>query len=217
MTWHGFVRLSVVTLAMIALSACGPLVELPGGGDPASLYTLSPARPIALATAFPDATLMIEEPETSAAYDSKGIALMPEARELRYYAGAKWVDRAPRMFQTLLITAFEESGAFRDVGPPSMTLAADYRLHTALRAFNADYQESAAPTVRVTIHAKLFGARPLNLLGSTRIDVEEPAGSDRMTDIVAAFDRAAQRAMTDIITWTVSTLETPRDHQTTAP
>lgn len=205
----------LLSLTALIVTACGPILDLSGGGEPANLYTLSSVQNMTAAAS--PTTLMVEDPETSAAFDGKGIALMPQDRELRYYAGAQWVDRVPRMVQALLVTSFEESGAFRDVGTPSMTLAADYRLHTNLRAFNTDYRGGGAPVVRVAIAAKLFNARPLGLAGAKLFDVEEPSRSDRMEDIVAAFDRANQQAMTELVEWAASTVATAAEPQTTAP
>lgn len=204
-------------LAAVLVAACGPLVEFPGSGEAASLYALSPVRDINPRATFDDVILMVEEPKTSAVFDDRGIALTPENREVRYYAGAQWVDRTPRMVQNLLITTFEETGAFRDVGSASMSLAADYRLDTAIRSWRADYtgdngndrasdRTKDAPTIRIEMTARLFSSGPLTLLDRRTVAVDEPVRSNRMNDIIAAFDRASIRATTTLVEWSIDTI-----------
>ncbi len=214
--WQDKARTVLFLLTAAAVAACGPLVNL-SGGKPANLYALTSASGLAAPTTFPDMALMVEEPKTSAAFDTQGIALMPEAREINYYAGAKWVDRAPKMVQTLLMTSFEGTGAFRDVGGESMALAANYRLSTDLRAFNADYTGGGSPVVHISIMGKLFATRPLHLAGTRLISVEELVGSDKLQDIIAAFDRANESATTKLVDWTIKTVAASKSDQSTAP
>lgn len=221
--------LFILTLAGV-IAACGPIVELPGRGEAPSLFALTPATSMAYRhmtdAAFPTVTLMVEEPKSPAALNTKRIALVPEAREFSFYASAEWIERAPRMLQSLLVTSFEEVGAFEDVGPENMTLAADYRLALRLRAFNADYRIEAdadsGPVIRIEMMARLFRTRALALMGKRLIKVEVPVGSDRMAAIIKAFDSANRQAMGELVTWTLETV-TPEtvsasgEDQTTAP
>lgn len=211
MKLHSFPHFNLGGLVMMALiaisaSACGPLIDLKGQGDAPSLYALGPAEVPATAPPLPDQTLIVTEPEASTVLDTRKIALMPETREFSFYAGAEWVDRAPRMIQTLLITSFEKAGIFKDVGAENMPLSADYRLTIGLRAFNADYTAKSGPVVNITMMARLFRTRALDLVDSRLISISLPVGSDSMGEIIATFDRANRQAMTRIVNWTIESI-----------
>jgi len=214
-------KLGLTALIALSISACGPLIDVGGKGAPPSLYSLSPADVSASPASLSDQTLIVAEPEAFAVLDTRKIALMPESREFSFYAGAEWVDRAPRMIQSLLITSFEEAGIFKDVGAENMPLAASYRLTIGLRAFNTDYTVQNGPVVKVTMMARLFKTRALDLVDSKLITVSLPVGSDSMAKIIATFDRANRQAMTEIVNWTIESISGPgpdsEADQSTAP
>jgi len=218
---HTLRSLGLTALIALSVSACGPLIDVGGKGAPPSLYTLSPAEVSASPATLSDQTLIVAEPEAFAVLDTRKIALMPENREFSFYAGAEWVDRAPRMIQSLLITSFEETGIFKDVGAENMPLAASYRLTIGLRAFNSDYTVPDGPVVNVTMMARLFKTRALDLVDSKLITVSLPVGADNLSKIIATFDRANRQAMAEVVEWTIESISGPgpdaQSDQSTAP
>jgi ABC-type uncharacterized transport system auxiliary subunit len=68
-----------------------------------------------------------------------------------------------------------------------------------VRPFEAEYADgSGAPKVRVALDGLLVATSPRRVLASFDVDVSEPAARNRMSDIVVAFERAAQAAFEGI-------------------
>jgi len=77
----------------------------------------------------------------------------------------------------------------------------DFQLLLTVRHFEAEYAGSAtetAPTVRVSIECLVTSSSPRRVLGRCDSQTREPARSNRMSEIVAAFDVATQRALAEI-------------------
>ena len=81
---------------------------------------------------------MIEEPVAAGGLDTDAIAIYPSPTEVKYYAGARWTERAPKMIQTLLVESFENSGKITAVGRQAIGLYSDYNLKTELREFQSE-------------------------------------------------------------------------------
>lgn len=182
----------------LLITACGPLIGVPGGDAP-SRFTLLPPEDTG-GERLP-VSLMVEEPATSDALDGRRIALTPSPLEFRYFAGARWTDRAPQMVQDLMIDAFRSHVA--DVGSENMPTAPDYRLQSRIVDFQAIYDngEGTAPRIKVTLDLKLFTRSPMRLAASERITAETRAGQDRMTAIAEAFNKATQDALRQTVQW----------------
>lgn len=189
-------------LALI-VTACGPLIGVPGGEAPARFTLLPPEE--AAGERLP-ISLMVEEPATSDALDGRRIALTPSPLEFRYFAGARWTDRAPTMIQSLMIDAFR--GNVADVGSENMPTAPDYRLQSRIVDFQAVYDngKGTAPVIKVTLDLKLFARSPMRLAASERITAETRAGEDRMAAIAEAFNKATQDALRQTVQWATETM-----------
>lgn len=186
---------------IVALSGCGPLISLGGDGKAPTLYSLTPPRPAddAEKRAPLDATLVISEPAASDAIDSRRIALKPSDLEVRYYSGVRWIDRAPRLMQTLLVSSF--AGVVTSTAADTMPVTPTYRLTSRLIAFEARYPRPKAPVATVEMELQLYSTRPLALVATTRIASEKAAASDRSAAISGAFNAAAQDAASQVVAW----------------
>ena len=83
-------------------------------------------------------------------------------------------------------------GAERDAG------TADYEMRLTVRRFEAAYGAGGAPRVQVAIDCLLVATSPRRVLGNCDAEVREPVGDNRMSAIVAAFERAMQQAMQQV-------------------
>jgi ABC-type uncharacterized transport system auxiliary subunit len=70
----------------------------------------------------------------------------------------------------------------------------DYELLLTVRHFEAEYVGSVVQA-RVMFDCMLTTASPRRVLGRCDSEVVEKAGENRMGDIIAALQRAAQKAM----------------------
>lgn len=194
-------RRTLLTAAgLLALGGC----QLPGGGEPPSLYTLTPKSTFSPDLPKVDWQLIVETPVAAAGLNTSRIALQRSPVTLEYYANANWTDVAPLMVQTLLIESFENTGKIVAVSRESTTLRADYLLKTELREFQAEYDTSGPPRARVRINAKLARMPDRAIIGSYTVERMERAASGDLPAIAMAFDEALGGAMRRVVEWTLA-------------
>ncbi len=203
-------------LALGAVAGFGLLVggcaSIGLSGEAPDLYTLTPKSTFGAETPYVDWQLVIEEPLASGGLDSSRIALKPEPTEFRHFAGARWIERAPVMVQTLIIESFESSERIVGVGRQSIGLRSDYNLKLELREFQAEYfDKTAPPAVRVRINAKLVRQPRQQIIASKSFEFRRSASEDSIRAIVRAFDSSLGRAMKNLVEWTLTSAQADLD------
>lgn len=194
-------RIASVGLCALALSACA-LPDL-GSGPPPDLYVLTPKSTFSDDVPSVDWQLVVEEPSTAKGIDTDRIAIAPTTLEVKYFAGSRWADRAPRMVQQLLIQSFENSKKIVSVGRQSMGLRSDFVLKAELREFQAEKTAEGGTTVRVRMNLKLVRPAIGQIVASESFESVKPSASENVPDIVAAFDDAIGAVMKRAVTWTL--------------
>jgi cholesterol transport system auxiliary component len=185
-----------------ALAACGDLV--PGAAkDPPKLYVLSPKSTFDGDLPRADWQLVVDIPVADAALNTARIALRRNPVLLDYYGDSNWTDTAPLMVQTLLIESFENTGKIVGVGRQSVALRGDYSLISDLREFQAEYDKSAIPNVRVRLSAKLVKMPERVIVGSVNAEYVEPAAGSDLASVVYAFDQALGKTLKRVVEWTL--------------
>ncbi len=165
-----------------------------------------------------DWQLIVEEPATGRTLDTDRITLKPDAHGVKYFAGARWSDRTPRMLQTHLVSVFEKYGGIDAVGRNSSGLRADYALKSELQAFQAEYFETIdgdalkrkPPIVHMRMSLKVVRQPASRVVSAQVFDIYIPAEADRMSSIVDAFDEAVTRIFTEAIPWALENVERDR-------
>ena len=195
---------SLVALSII--TGCSPL-KIPGPTP--DLYNLTPKSTFSNTLPEIRKQLTIEEPVASGGLDNNRIALRPHSTRLKFFADARWTERAPKMLQTLLVESFENTGKIVAVGRQSIGLRSDFTLKTELREFQAEHDtEAGTCTVRVRINAKLVQQPRRDIVGSKSfehtVEIEDRSG---MENIVIAFDRATGRVIKKLVEWTLQTMK----------
>jgi cholesterol transport system auxiliary component len=212
---RGSARLSV---AAAGLLAAGCVSVLPEAGPAPEIYRLEgemrDARVAALADGAPvrgDLTVLIPEPLAPRALATDRIAVIMTGEQISYAAGARWNERAPRVVQECILTAFEEDPRVRAAVRPEDGVQSRYEVRLDLRAFEAVYRDGAgaAPTAEVSLRAKLVDRQTRELLASSRIDAEQRAEDNRMGAIITAFAGAMDDAGRRVVAWTVEETSSP--------
>ena len=125
--------------------------------------------------------------------DTDRILVKGPGARLNYYAGGRWPDHLPEIVTVTTRLALESSGRFRRVSSGSRSSRTEWLLDLELREFFAVATTAgAAPQ----IHVKLVGH--LNCgLGESVVSAAAtaPAQEDRLSKIIAAFQRAMDDAM----------------------
>jgi len=190
---------SLVAAACIALGAC----QLPGGGEPPELFTLTPKSSFSPDLPRVDWQLIVETPVAAASLNTGRIALQRSPVRLEYYAQSSWTDVAPLMVQTLLIESFENTGKIVAVGRESAGLRADYVLKTELREFQAEYDGAGPPEARVRLNAKLVRMPDRTIIASHTAEHRTRAADSQLESVAMAFDDALGQVMREIVEWTL--------------
>jgi cholesterol transport system auxiliary component len=193
----------LLAAAALPLSACGGLIPQ---APPSNIYNLSPK------TTFPDSLprvdwqLVVEEPYAAGGLDSHKIAIYTNPYEVKYYAEARWAERAPRMVQTLLVESFENTGRIVSVGRQSVGLRSDFNLKSDLREFQAVLKEGqAAPEVIVVLQVKLIAQPRQQIVASATFERRAVAKSAAILNVVEAFDDALGKILRDTVAWAMTT------------
>ncbi len=123
--------------------------------------------------------------------------------EAAYVKGARWVSPAQALYAESLEAAFTaQSIRVRLVGARELT-PASRSLDVDIRAFEARYDHSgAAPVVVLVAQARLLSLPDRTLAAERLFTVSQPAGANRVSAIVEAFDIATRDLNTQIVAWT---------------
>jgi len=194
-------RFATAILLALSLSSCA-LPDI-GSGPPPDLYVLSPKSTFPEGLPVVDWQLVVEEPSTAKGIDTDRIAIAPHPLEVKYLAGSRWADRAPRMIQQLMIQSFENSQKIVSVGRQSIGLRSDFVLKTELREFQAEKTADGGMQVRVRLNLKLVRQAVGMIVASESFESIKPAASENVPDIVQAFDDAVGAVFKRAVAWTL--------------
>lgn len=185
--------------ALLALAACGPLVQI-GGNDkpPAMLLTLRadagpPAGGIDAATAK---ALVVAVPMAVGALQTLRIPVTTANTELQYLTGAQWSEQPNKLFRRVLADTVAARGIV--VLDPLQRVPAGSRLLTGtLVEFGLDVR--AAPVVRVRFDALLSsgGAQ----VAARRFEANVTPGAQSPEAVAAALNQAANQVAGEVAAW----------------
>ena len=202
--------------ALAVTAACD--ITLPGTGERAQLYVLTPKSTYPDDLPKVDWQLLVGETTSPAGLYTQRIAVAYSPIELDYFARTNWTDRAPEMVLRLLVESFENSGKIIAVGRDSVGLRSNVLLKTELREFQAEYKRKPgsgqsgegatgsgnAPQIRVRIAAKLVKMPHRVIVASRTFEHVAPAEMNSMEAIVGAFDDALGKVLKEIVIWTLT-------------
>lgn len=200
-------RAGALALAVVPLGACA-LVNVAGEPAP-NLYVLtapSPQAPDGAASAT--AQVVVETFAAPAAVDTARIVFQPSPNEIKYYAGARWSDRAPRMIAALAVETLHNTGRFpAAIGSGSgarmdLALTGDIRQFAATRPAREGLGQ-AATEARVVFFARLLRASDRSIVAAREFSAAVPAQSGKMADIVSAYDAALGQVLSEMALWTL--------------
>jgi cholesterol transport system auxiliary component len=190
-------RLAVLMLSC-ALGACtGSLFKTQAA--PPTLYLLS-ANDAGGANApqAPALDLAILKPRVRAGLDTDRIAALYPDHRLDYYADARWSGPLDEVFQDLIVQVFHTRAGMRNVSGDLSAFSSAYWLEITVTDFQAQYQGNAPPSVHVHLQASIGSSIERRVIARFETDALQPAGENRMTAIVAAYNQAADQALNEL-------------------
>ncbi len=182
------------------LSACSILPKT----EPSTIYQL-PAAPAANASAGTPVSwsLRVAKPQATMVLDSPRIAVVPQGSVISNYQGARWGDNGPVLLRNRLLDGFQADGRVQQVSSDEAQLQADVVLVSDLRAFQSEYRDGQVMVV-VRLDVQLVNSASRKILAARRFDVQQPASSAQVGDVVRAFGQAGDALSAQLVPWTVA-------------
>ena len=195
-------RIVLATLPALAVAAgCSSII--PPAPEITS-YQLSPKSTFPPNLPRVGGVLLIETPTAAPGLGSARIALVRQANQLEYYAGADWVDVLPTLVRTRLVQSFDNSRAIDATSGRAAGPIPDYRLVVNIRHFEAVYGSLAdGPDTWVALDVRLLGDRR-EMISRNTFEARVPVGDPRLGEIMLSFDEAFGSVAKDIVVWTMN-------------
>lgn len=200
-----FGRLLAGAVSVLALCACSSL--RPAATVHPAFYALDGApvsAPLPAKAAAP--TLIVNPPHAAAGFDSQRIIYVRENHKLEYFANSEWIDPPARMLGPLLVSAIENSGAFRAVVLTPGAATGDLRLDTEIIRLQHEFQSNPS-RVRFTLRAYLVDDKTRRVLAWREFNAAVAATSEDPYGGVIAANRAVQIVLTSLSQFCAETVD----------
>jgi ABC-type uncharacterized transport system auxiliary subunit len=139
--------------------------------------------------------------------DTDRIAALYPDRRMDYFADVRWSGPLDEVLQDLAVQEFHSNPGLRNVNADGSVFASTYWLEIEVADFQAEYAAGgSAPTVHVHLLARVGNSADRHVLGRFEPDIHEAAADNRMTAIVDAYNRAADKALAEIAAGTAQAL-----------
>ena len=183
-----------ILTAVLVLSGCSVIKPAP------ETYDISAPRNFDGLRAGTRAQILVKAPTSLKALDSQNIVVKPTAAVITYLKGAQWSDDLPKMVQTKLVEAFENTGRSGAVAKPGDGLVIDYQILTAIRAFEVAVS-GGGKTAMIELSVRLLSDRSGRVVKSKVFRAAVPFSGGKNDDYVAALDRAFDKVAREIVVW----------------
>ena len=183
------------------LTGCGALSAIGDATTPLDAYELrAPVLPQA-GRSLPRA-LSIEPPTASGALATDRILIRPNPVQSLYLPGARWSDQAPLMFQTVMLRAFEDTGALSYVGRRPLGGTGDFALISEITDFQAELAENRQSAVaRIRLTARMVREADARVMARRSFQALGGSESTDTLDIVQAFNSASDELLDELVRW----------------
>jgi cholesterol transport system auxiliary component len=193
---------------LLILASCSGLLH--SNAPPEQVYFLR-AKLTGADAARPANTssVHVARPVAGPGLDSSHIVLEESARRMSYYVASRWPAPLPEMVEELAAQVLRASGAWSDVQASESPFPSEYLLQIRIRRFDADYTSGsagrgAAPEVHVALDCT-FGRRSGREVIATFVaEGSAVATANRLGDVVAALEDAANTALASLATQAAS-------------
>ena len=199
-----------ISMAVLLIAACGPLVEFPGGGEAPRLFQLNPAASLGSTVSRTDLTILVEQPTVPGGLRSDSIAVRAGEHEIKYLAGARWGDRASRLIERYIVESMAQTGAIGVIGVESLDLPNDFRLKIDVQEFSAiagASENALIQNVEVRISATVVRSMPVSIIATRTFSSSVNTTSEDPADIVAAMNEAADSVIADMFAWLLNVVD----------
>jgi len=189
----------LVPLAMsVLLAGCGGLLRSTAPAE--QTFRLRSALPAVSNVVAIKTTLQLLPVAVQPGLDTTRIALVRPGNRLDWYADARWAGPLNDVVTALLAQSLRDSGRFAQVATDAAAMDADMVLAVTVRRFEAEQSaEGALPVAQVRLECTLSSLTAHRQLAAFTATAAVPAGANRLTDVVAALEQAAQQAVAEVV------------------
>ena len=155
-------------------------------------------------------SIRLARPTPAPGLDSSHIVLLESDRRMSYYMASRWPAPLPEMVEELALQALMASASWTAVQASGSQFPTDFILQIRIRDFEADYGQTAgtganaiAPEVHVALECTLGRRSGRDVVATFLVEGSAKADSNRLAQVVAAFEQATSVALTSMATRTV--------------
>lgn len=196
------IRNSLGAAFALLLSGCG--VKLVDLGPAPNLYDIQTTPQFTRSPAPVTWQLVIDEPAAPTALDSDRILVRPNESEIKYFAGARWSERVPRLIQSQLLQGFDKSGGIVGVSRQAIGLHGDYELQGELTSFDTVYSGGTTPMAVITINFKIVREPDEIIIASKNFEQKERATAPSLIAITTSFGDVLSKIVSEAVPWTLT-------------
>ena len=189
--------------AALALSLGGCISLLPKS-KPAQLYRFG--APAAAAAVRTDPVGVLRARGLFQQESSSDRLLTLTGAKAAYIAQARWVAPAAVLFDEAVANAFDSAAGRVRLVSRGEGLPSDYALRLDVRNFETHYDNGRSPSVLIRVRAVLTREQNRAQVAEQIFEARVPAGENRVTAIVAAYDKALAQVLNAVVAWTNSSL-----------
>ncbi|HUO18847.1 MAG TPA: ABC-type transport auxiliary lipoprotein family protein, partial [Steroidobacteraceae bacterium] len=143
--------------------------------------------------------IQVLHPSAAPGLDGPHIMLVQPDQRMNFYLGSRWPAPLSDVVEALAVETLRAAGEWQSVQDSGSAFPSEYALQISVRRFEADYSSGGAPTVNVVLDCTLGAREGRELVASFVAQGSAAAGSDRMSEVVAAFERASSAALDSLV------------------
>jgi cholesterol transport system auxiliary component len=190
-------RSAFVFLTVAMTGGCSGLLHSDAAPDQTYVLRAAPA-PQGFAPPLKAPSLRIGRTLTAPGLEVDRVMLVRSDHRMDYFAASRWASPVPDMVEDLTAETLRNSGAWSSVHDSRGAFSADYYLQLDIRRFEADYTEGTEPKVHIVLGCSLGRRTERQLLANFTAEGSASATANRMSDVVAAFESATQKALATV-------------------
>ncbi|MBL0372755.1 membrane integrity-associated transporter subunit PqiC [Rhizobium sp. KVB221] len=194
--WRGARAIGLGVLLAAGLSGCA-------GGARDDTFSLSSVPEVVGPTAK-NRQILVPEPTALKALDSEQVVIRLSGSEIQYLSKSRWSDRLPRLVQSKLIEAFENTGKLGGVGRPGEGLAIDYQVVADIRSFEIDAGGNDRASIEISV--KILNDRNGAVKSQRVFSTSAPVVGSGNAAFIAALDKAFSQATGEIVSWALNSI-----------
>lgn len=191
----------IIGAAFICLLLGGCAVAGLGGGSSApATYNIATPKVSDAPSSRVARQVTVSPPTAIRALDTDRIMVSASGGRISYYGDSAWSDRLPRLVQSRLVEAMQDSGAFKAVLTAQDRVDGDFAVATEIRSFQLDV-EAGSSAATVAIFCKIVDERQGRVIATREFSARTSAPKDDAAAAVAALQESFNQVTGDMVRW----------------